>query len=62
MKESIDEVKNEVKDKLLLWKNIQSRKVKVIFIFLFLFLFLGLVGLKVFTTVLTFDWLASLFS
>jgi hypothetical protein len=58
MKESIDEVKNEVKDKLLLWKNIQSRKVKVIFIFLFL----GLVGLKVFTTVLTFDWLASLFS
>jgi hypothetical protein len=58
MKESIDEVKNEVKDKLLLWKNIQSRKVKVIFIFLFL----GLVGFKVFTTVLTFDWLASLFS
>ena len=58
MKESIDEVKNEVKAKLLLWKNIKSRKVKVIFIFLFL----GLVGLKVFTTVLTFDWLASLFS
>tara|TARA_B110000208_G_C11512296_1_gene337470 strand:- start:266 stop:442 length:177 start_codon:yes stop_codon:yes gene_type:complete len=58
MKEAIDEVKNEVKAKLLLWKNIKSRKVKVIFIFLFL----GLVGLKVFTTVLTFDWLASLFS
>ena len=58
MKESIDEVKNEVKAKLLLWKNIKNRKVKVIFIFLFL----GLVGLKVFTTVLTFDWLASLFS
>ena len=58
MKESIDEVKNEVKDKLLLWKNIKSRKVKVIFIFLFL----GLVGLKVFTTVLTFDWLARLLS
>ena len=58
MKEAIDEVKNEVKAKLLLWKNIQSRKVKVIFIFIFL----GLVGLKVFTTVLTFDWLASLFS
>ena len=58
MKESIDEVKKEVKDKLLLWKNIQSRKVKVIFIFLFL----GLVGLKVFTTVLTFDWLARLLS
>ena len=58
MKEAIDEVKNEVKDKLLLWKNIKSRKVKVIFIFLFL----GLVGLKVFTTVLTFDWLARLLS
>jgi len=58
MKEAIDEVKNEVKAKLLLWEKIKSRKVKVIFIFLFL----GLVGLKVFTTVLTFDWLASLFS
>ena len=58
MKEAIDEVKNEVKAKLLLWKNIKNRKVKVIF----LFLFLGLVGLKVFTTVLTFDWLARLLS
>ena len=58
MKEAIDEVKNEVKAKLLPWKNIKSRKVKVIFIFLFL----GLVGLKVFTTVLTFDWLARLLS
>tara|TARA_B110000902_G_scaffold163021_1_gene186519 strand:- start:123 stop:299 length:177 start_codon:yes stop_codon:yes gene_type:complete len=58
MKEAIDEVKNEVKAKLLLWKNIKNRKVKGIFIFLFL----GLVGLKVFTTVLTFDWLARLLS
>jgi hypothetical protein len=58
MKEAIYEVKNEVKAKLLLWKNIKNRKVKVIFIFLFL----GLVGLKVFTTVLTFDWLARLLS
>ena len=58
MKEAIDEVKNEVKAKLLLWKNIKSRKVKVIFIFLFV----GLVGLKVFTTVLIFDWLARLLS
>ena len=58
MKEAIDEVKNEVKAKLLLWKNIKNRKVKVIFIFLFL----GLVGLKVFTAVLTFDWLARLLS
>ena len=58
MKNSIDEIKNEVKAKLLFWKNIKSRKVKV----LFLFLFLGLVGLKVFTTVYTFDWLARLIS
>jgi len=57
MKDAVDEVKNEISAKLLYWKNIKSRKVKVILIFLFL----GLVGLKVFTTVLTFDWLASLF-
>ena len=56
MKEAIDDVKNDVKAKLLLWKNIKNTKVKVILIFLFL----GLVGLKVFTTVLTFDWLARL--
>ena len=58
MKEAIDDVKNEVKAKLLLWKNIKNTKVKVILIFLFL----GLVGFKVFTTVLTFDWLARLLS
>jgi len=58
MKEAIDEVKNEVKAKLLLWENIKNTKVKVILIFLFF----GLVGLKVFTTVLTFDWLAMLLS
>ena len=58
MKEAIDDVKNDVKAKLLLWKNIKNTKVKVILIFLFL----GLVGLKVFTTVSTFDWLARLLS
>ena len=58
MKEAIDDVKNDVKAKLLLWKNIKNTKVKIIFIFLFF----GLVGLKVFTTVLTFDWLARLLS
>ena len=58
MKEAIDDVKNDVKAKLLLWKTIKNTKVKVILIFLFL----GLVGLKVFTTVLTFDWLARLLS
>ena len=30
MKEAIDDVKNEVKAKLLLWKNIKNTKVKVI--------------------------------
>lgn len=54
MKEAVDDVKNEVKAKLLLWKKIKNTKVKVILIFILL----GLVGLKVFTTVLTFDWLA----
>tara|TARA_R110000868_G_scaffold191325_2_gene435521 strand:- start:1104 stop:1280 length:177 start_codon:yes stop_codon:yes gene_type:complete len=58
MKKAMDEVKNEVKERLLQWGNIKSGKVKVIFVFLFL----GLIGLKVFTTVLTFDWLASLLS
>lgn len=58
MKKAIDEVKSEAKAKLLFWNNIQSRSVKVALILLFI----ALVGLKVFTTVLTFDWLASLFS
>ena len=58
MKEAIDEIKTEFKSKLLFWNNIQSKKIKVALIFLFI----GLVGLKIFTTVLTFDWLASLFS
>jgi hypothetical protein len=58
MKAAINEVKSEIKAKLLYWNNIQSRKVKVALVFLFS----GLVALKVFTTVLTFDWLSSLFS
>jgi hypothetical protein len=55
MKELIDNVKNEMKSKLLFWNNIQSRTVKVALIFLFV----ALVGLKIFTSVLTFDWLVS---
>ena len=55
MKEVIDNVKNEMKSKLLFWNNIQSRTVKVALIFLFV----ALVGLKIFTSVLTFDWLVS---
>jgi hypothetical protein len=58
MKEVIDNVKNEMKSKLLFWNNIQSRKVKISLIFLFV----ALVGLKNFTSVLTFDWLVSLFN
>jgi hypothetical protein len=51
-------LKSEFKAKLVFWNNIKSKKLKVALIFLFV----GLIGLKVFTTVLTFDWLASLFS
>lgn len=58
MKQAVDEVKSEVKAKLAMWHNIQSKKVK----FAVIVLFIGLVGLKVFTTVLTFDWLAALFT
>ena len=58
MKEAVDEIKKEVKAKLLFWNNIQSRMIKVALIFLFI----AIIGLKIFTTVLTFDWLANLFS
>ena len=62
MKESMAEVKNELKSelkaKLLYWHNLKSRKVKVAVILLGL----GIIALKIFTTVLTFDWLSGLFS
>ena len=58
MKEAIDEVKSEVKAKLHYWHNIKSKKLKVVLICLFA----GLIGLKILTTVLTFDWLSGLFS
>jgi len=58
MKEAINEIKSEVKAKLLFWNNLKSRKLKVALILLFI----ALVALKIFTTVLTFDWLVSLFS
>lgn len=57
MKEAMNEIKTEVKAKLLVWNNLQSKKVKAAVILVFI----GLIGLKVFTTVLTFDWLATLF-
>ena len=56
MKEGIDELKSEFQAKLLFWNNIKSKKIKALLILLCF----GLIGLKVFTTVLTFDWLAGL--
>ena len=56
MKEDIDELKSELQAKLLFWNSLKSKKIKVTFIFIFF----GLIGLKVFTTMLTFDWLTGL--
>jgi len=58
MKETKNDVKKEIKAKLLYWNNIESKKTKALLIVLFL----GVIGLKVFTTVLTFDFLAGLFN
>tara|TARA_R110000744_G_scaffold372_10_gene1371 strand:+ start:15009 stop:15185 length:177 start_codon:yes stop_codon:yes gene_type:complete len=58
MKAVKNEVKEEIKAKWLYWNNIKSKKNKVLLVILLLSLF----GLKIFTTVLTFDWLASLFN
>ncbi|MBA6391739.1 hypothetical protein H4J38_13270 [Colwellia sp. BRX10-3] len=58
MKEASNEVKEEIKAKWVYWKNIKSKKAKALLIVLVI----GLIGLKIFTTVLTFDWLASLFN
>jgi hypothetical protein len=58
MKDDLNLVKSEVKAKFLLWNNIQSKKLRVALVFLFI----AIVGLKIFTTVLTFDWLTGLFS
>ena len=56
MKDVKNEVTDEIKAKLLYWRNIKSKRNKTLLI---VFL-LSLVGLKVFTTVLTFEWLAGL--
>lgn len=50
--------KDEIKEKLALWNSIESKKVK----FGLIIVAIGIIGLKVFTTVLTFDWLAALIS
>lgn len=56
MKEGVDKLKSEFQAKLLFWNNIKSKKIKAVLILLCF----GLIGLKVFTTILTFDWLAGL--
>ncbi|WP_259367134.1 MULTISPECIES: hypothetical protein [unclassified Colwellia] len=58
MKDTKNEVTDEIKAKLLYWRNIKSKRNKTLLIVLLL----SLVGLKVFTTVLTFEWLAGLFN
>ena len=58
MKKAYNEVKSEVKAKLLLWNNLENRKLKMAFVLLFI----AIVALKIFTTVLTFDWIAGLFN
>mgnify|MGYP003117194882 CR=1 FL=1 len=52
------EVSAEIKAKWQAWSNIKSKKTKALLIILAI----GLVWLKIFTTVLTFDWLASFFN
>jgi len=56
MKEGVDKLKSEFQAKLLFWNNIKSVKIKALLVLLCF----GLIGLKVFTTILTFDWLAGL--
>ena len=56
MKEDLDKLKSEFQEKLLFLNNIKSKKVKTVSILLCF----GLIGLKVFTTILTFDWLTEL--
>ncbi|KGJ90930.1 hypothetical protein [Colwellia psychrerythraea] len=58
MKEDLAELKSELKSKLLYWHNLKSKKIKAAAIVLFI----GVIALKIFTTVLTFDWLSELFS
>ena len=58
MKTEKDEVKEEIKAKWRYWKSIKSKKTKALLILQFI----GLIWLKIFTTVLTFDWLASFFN
>jgi hypothetical protein len=56
MNKVFDELKSELQTKLLFWNNIKSKQTKALLILVFF----GVIGLKVFTTILTFDWLARL--
>ena len=58
MNDSMNKLKSEVKARIQFWNNIKSRRVKAFLIILFV----ALIFLKIFTTVLTFDWLAGLFN
>ena len=57
MKEAVEKIKSELNAKFQLWNNVKSVKIKMALILIFV----ALVGLKVFTTVLTFDWIANFF-
>jgi hypothetical protein len=56
MNKDFDELKSELQAKLLFWNNIKSKQTKAFLILVFF----GVIGLKIFTTILTFDWLARL--
>jgi len=58
MKESLAEVKNEIRAKLLYWNNLKSSKGKVA---LFIVI-LAVIVLKIFTLLYSVDWLSDLFS
>ena len=58
MKESLAEVKKEIKAKLLYWNNLKSSKAKVALIIVTL----GVIVLKIFTLLFSVDWLSDLFS
>jgi len=56
MNKVFEELKSELQTKFLFWNNIKSKQTKALLILVFF----GVIGLKVFTTILTFDWLARL--
>ncbi len=56
VKEGLEKVKSEINSKISFWNNVKSRKVKAGLIVLFI----GIVCLKIYTTVFTFDWFTNL--